>query len=114
MRLFFLPLLSLVLIMAHLALFSAQSPVKENPITDKAKEAAFKVLQTKCNVCHKKQNPFKIFSLRNMERHASKIHEQVFVLKRMPKPNGLPLTEAETSALTIWLTSLGEMQAETY
>lgn len=37
------------------------------------KQAAFEVLKTKCNVCHRKKNPFRIFSLKNMDRHAPRI-----------------------------------------
>lgn len=80
------------------------SPVVNNPEPD-VKAAAFEILQLKCNVCHKKQNPFKVFSLKNMDKHAPKIYKQVFVYKRMPKGNQIQLTEAEYQTLSTWLNS---------
>ena len=69
------------------------------------KGVAFEVLKAKCNVCHKKQNPFKVFSLKNMDKHAPKIYKQVFVYKRMPKGNQTKLTDKEYQALKNWLKS---------
>jgi len=69
------------------------------------KDEAFEVLESKCNVCHRKQNPFKIFSLKNMNKHAPKIHQQVFVLKRMPKGDEIKLTKEEYQTLKKWLQS---------
>lgn len=66
------------------------------------KKEALAVLQTKCNVCHRKQNPFKIFKEKNMERLAPKIYEQVFIKKRMPKA-GQTLTDEERNTLKQWL-----------
>ena len=66
------------------------------------KEEALVVLENKCNVCHKKQNPFKVFKESNMSKHAPKIYEQVFVKKRMPRP-GQTLTDNERSTLSAWL-----------
>lgn len=93
--------------------------IKDNPDTQKlpiyfinqpvctvesdAKQAAFQILKTKCNVCHKKKNPFKIFSWKNMERHAKKIHKQVFVYRRMPKGDSIKLSEKEYQTLRNWL-----------
>lgn len=68
----------------------------------KLKQEALSVLQNKCNVCHKKQNPFKVFKEANMSKHAPKIYEQVFVKKRMPRP-GQILTDNERSILSEWL-----------
>ena len=73
---------------------------------DSIQQRALNVLTTRCNVCHKKQNPFKIFSTKNMVRHAPKIHHQVFVLKRMPKGNAKPLTAEESNILKTWLFTL--------
>ena len=67
------------------------------------KQKVLGILKAKCNVCHKKQNPFKVFSERNMERHAPKIYEQVFVKRRMPKGNEITLTEEEYGILKQWL-----------
>lgn len=69
------------------------------------KAAAFEVLNAKCNVCHRKQNPFKVFSLKNMEKHAPKIYKQVFVYRRMPKGDRIKLTEEEYETLKKWLKS---------
>jgi uncharacterized membrane protein len=76
-------------------------PYKET--VDSIKEKAYTVLNNKCNICHRKQNPFKIFSLRNMDRYAQKIEEQVFILKRMPKGNEIKLTNFEKESLQNWL-----------
>ncbi|MFK7774634.1 MAG: hypothetical protein AB8F94_21015 [Saprospiraceae bacterium] len=69
------------------------------------KKAAFQILKSKCNVCHKKKNPFKIFTLKNMDRHAKKIHKQVFVYRRMPKGDSVKLTDEEYQTLKNWLQS---------
>ncbi len=69
------------------------------------RQKALTVLQEKCNVCHKKQNPFKVFSLKNMDKHAPKIYKQVFVYQRMPKGNKIKLTEEESQNLRNWLKS---------
>lgn len=69
------------------------------------KEEAYNILKSKCNSCHKRQNPFKIFSLKNMNRHAKKIHKQVFVYERMPKGNKVKLTKEEYQTLKNWLKS---------
>ena len=75
-----------------------------NPSNDLAEEA-LNILKAKCNVCHRKQNPFKIFSQKNMKKHAPKIYEQVFVKKRMPKGDEIKLTEEEAQTLKEWLKS---------
>ncbi|MFK7772576.1 MAG: hypothetical protein AB8F94_10565 [Saprospiraceae bacterium] len=69
------------------------------------KKAAFQILKSKCNVCHKRKNPFKIFTLKNMDRHAKKIHKQVFVYRRMPKGDSIKLTDEEYKTLKNWLQS---------
>jgi len=70
------------------------------------KKQVFHILDLKCNACHRKQNPFRVFSLKNMERHAARIYKQVFVLRRMPKGNGIILTEQEYQTLKRWLKTL--------
>jgi uncharacterized membrane protein len=72
------------------------------PTTD-LKTKTFKILDNKCNVCHKKRNPFMVFKPKNMERRAKKIHHQVVVTKRMPKGNEYPLTKEEYATLLKWL-----------
>lgn len=69
--------------------------------TDEIKSAALEVLQTKCNTCHIKQNPGKVFTDANMNSLASKINQQVFVKKRMPR--GKRLTTEEDIILQNWL-----------
>ena len=69
------------------------------------KTDAFKILQTKCNVCHRVKNPGKVFTLNNMSSLAPKIYKQVFIKKRMPK-NGAKLTEAEKQTLLNWLETI--------
>lgn len=67
------------------------------------KESAYEILDSKCNTCHRKQNPFKVFSYKNMEKHAPKIYKQVFVKRRMPKGNEHHLTKEEYDVLEQWL-----------
>ena len=73
--------------------------VNENP----KKTAALKILQNKCNVCHKKRNPFMIFKEKNMNKRAKRIYKQVFVKKRMPKGDEIKLTLEEYKILEEWL-----------
>lgn len=65
--------------------------------------AVLRILETKCNQCHRRQNPFMIFKERNLEKRAKKIYRQVFELKRMPKGDEYTLTEKEYRTLRQWL-----------
>ena len=47
-----------------------------------------------------------IFNERNMDKRVSKIEKQVFVLKRMPKEGGLPLTTKDYAILKSWIESI--------
>ncbi|HCX20711.1 MAG: hypothetical protein CMB80_07690 [Flammeovirgaceae bacterium] len=67
------------------------------------KTQAYNILRHKCNGCHKKQNPFMVFSEKNMSKRSEKIYEQVFVKQRMPKGNEVKLTNEEYSLLKNWL-----------
>ena len=67
------------------------------------KEEVFKILDTKCNVCHRKQNPFRVFKLKNMDKNAKRIYKQVFVYRRMPKGGEIQLTEEEYQTLKKWI-----------
>lgn len=67
------------------------------------KQVAFQILNTKCNVCHRRKNPFMVFSMKNMERRAAKIYKQVIITKRMPKGNQIKLTNEEYTRLKQWL-----------
>jgi len=71
--------------------------------TDDLKTEALNILNTKCNTCHRKQNPFMLFNERNMVKRAPKIHYQVFVARRMPKGNKISLTTEEYTTLKNWL-----------
>ncbi len=71
------------------------------------KTQAFNILENKCNVCHRKQNPFMIFSEKNMDKRAKKINKMVFVYKRMPKGDYIKLTTEEQTVLKDWISSLG-------
>lgn len=70
------------------------------------KEKAFKILKNKCNVCHKRKNPFMIFKLKNIDKRSKKIYNQVFVKKRMPKGTKIKLTTKEYETLLTWITSV--------
>ncbi len=91
---------------------AALTPISEKRIDDKLdadaelEEVAFQILKTKCNVCHRKRNRFKIFSRKNRNKHALKIYKQVFVYRRMPKGNKIKLTEEEYQTLKNWLKQL--------
>lgn len=65
--------------------------------------AAYRILDLKCNSCHRKRNPFLIFRPKNIDRRADRIYRAVFVGKRMPKAGGEPLTPAESDTLKRWL-----------
>jgi len=58
--------------------------------------AAYRILDSKCNSCHRKRNPLLIFRPKNMDRRANRIYCAVFVSKRMPKVGGEPLTPADS------------------
>ena len=107
LKTFFKPLAFVVGIVA-IAAWRQPIPTSSNTTksvqVDTLKQAALSVLQTKCNVCHRKQNPFKVFSVKNMEKHAPKIHKQVFVKQRMPKGD-IKLTAMEYSTLKEWLST---------
>lgn len=67
------------------------------------KKEAFLILDTKCNVCHRKQNPFMVFKEKNMSKRAKKIYQMVFVERRMPKGDEIRLTNEEYNTLEKWL-----------
>ena len=85
--------------------FKGNDPIASNSIKY-LKQEAFQILEAKCNVCHRRQNPFMIFSVKNMERRASKIYKQVFISKRMPKGDQVKLTSNEHAILKEWLINL--------
>ena len=75
-------------------------------MVESPKSAAYKILVAKCNVCHRKKNPRKVFTLANMEDLSPKIFKQVFVKKRMPKGKENNLSSAEYALLKEWLLTL--------
>ncbi|WP_212003280.1 hypothetical protein [Chitinophaga sp. HK235] len=92
-----------LIILFTLMIFAAAVNATPRPVPEEDKEKALLVLQTKCNVCHTRNNPFRIFNSRNMERNASAIYTQVFVKGRMPKGDDIKLTEGERETLKKWL-----------
>ena len=108
-------LLIVGLLISHFHLFSAfRSPEEsinafnESPVDASLidlKEEVFEILNSKCNACHRKQNPFKLFSLKNMDKNAPKIYQQVFIKQRMPKGDKVKLTDQESLTLKKWLKS---------
>jgi len=79
--------------------------VEQLAIHDDVSARALEVLKTKCNVCHVKQNPRKVFTRENMRSLAPKIHRQVFIKKRMPRGKKIKLTDEEYQILSTWITS---------
>ena len=77
--------------------------IKSNPAL---KLEVFEILNSKCNVCHRWQNPFMVFKLKNMENRAKKINRMVFIERRMPKGNKIKLTSEEYTRLKNWLSTL--------
>ena len=71
--------------------------------SDPLKKAAFGILDEKCNVCHRKKNPFMVFNSKNMSKRAPKIYKMVFVERKMPKGNEVRLTNEEYIKLEKWL-----------
>lgn len=78
--------------------------------TTTIKSKAFAVLDQKCNVCHTRQNPKRVFTPENMEGYAEKIHLQVFVKKRMPRGRQIVLTDEEKKNLMSWLKTFPGIQ----
>ena len=101
-------------IMSAAVLMSTKACPKTTPYTttqklvvdESLKKQAFSILKNKCNSCHIKKNPFMVFSEKNMTKRAPKINKQVFVLQRMPKKEGTPLTANEYNTLKTWIESL--------
>ena len=78
-----------------------RATAKQEDSSIKAK--AFSILETKCNFCHNRQNPRKVFTSENMDGHAGNIYRQVFVWRRMPKNNAVTLSSEEQETLKRWL-----------
>mgnify|MGYP006293983061 CR=1 FL=1 len=106
---FFLSLLLLV----NLVFAEQLKPNQEREImafsnahNEQLEARVIKILDSKCNICHRKQNPFMVFNERNMKRRAEKINRMVFKEKRMPKGNEIRLSNEEYATLEAWLFTL--------
>jgi uncharacterized membrane protein len=69
----------------------------------KLNKEALDILEVKCNACHRRQNPFMVFNLKNMEKRAPKIYKMVFIDRRMPKGDEFRLSNEEYNKLEKWL-----------
>ena len=76
-----------------------------NYSAENTKNVAFQILNNKCNVCHRKRNRRRVFTLENMTKWANDINKQVFIKKRMPKGKNIKLTSQEYQALLTWISS---------
>ena len=98
-----------ILLAALILINQSKGEASKQPLTntslnnDTLKRAAFQVLETKCNVCHRKQNPFMVFKEKNLEKRAPKIYQMVFVERKMPKGDEIKLTNEEYATLEKWL-----------
>lgn len=81
------------------ALYTSNDTVKDTKAT------AFQILENKCNVCQKKRNKRRVFTLENMNTWANDINKQVFIKKRMPKGKKIKLTSQEYQDLLTWTSS---------
>ncbi|MEO1655831.1 MAG: hypothetical protein AAFU64_19980 [Bacteroidota bacterium] len=75
-------------------------------LSDDQKKEVFSILDAECQVDHRKEKPFMVFSKKKRERRAPKMHKQVFVKRRMPKGNQIRLTEQEYATFSEWLNTL--------
>ena len=107
-----LPILQMIgLVTAYLvslSSFQVLDPMRDmsssiSALDEKLKKASFKILDTKCNICHRKKNPFMVFNEKNMTKRAKKIYRMVFVERKMPKGNEVRLTNEEYVTLEKWL-----------
>jgi len=101
----------IIVCMAILVSTGVATAAHPNPATrqkdEGIKDRALVVLQSKCNVCHQRQNPGKVFTVDNMETHAPKIYKQVFVKQRMPRGNTIKLSQDDKDTLLRWLEAAG-------
>ena len=77
--------------------------ILEQTISTPEKKAAFEILENHCNECHKDKKKKYIFTEENMTSFATKIHQQVYVKKKMPKGELFPLSVKEEATLLKWL-----------
>ncbi|QSE98796.1 hypothetical protein [Fulvivirga lutea] len=93
----------IIILLTHM--IKAEAPAKHQPfaINTTLSAEVMSLLEAKCNSCHRKKNPFMVFTKKNMNKRAGKIYKQVFVKKRMPK--GSKLSYSESELLKAWLES---------
>jgi uncharacterized membrane protein len=77
--------------------------ILEQTISATNKKAAFEILENHCNECHKDKKKKYVFTEENMSSFATKIHQQVYVKKKMPKGELFPLSVKEEATLLNWL-----------
>jgi uncharacterized membrane protein len=104
----------IILLLVVLTLNTAFGRVPYNQVVydSTVRDSALKILVEKCNVCHRRQNPRKVFTENNMDELAPAVYKQVFVKKRMPRGNTIKLTEAEQQALLDWLKTRSDLNDE--
>ncbi len=89
----------------HLSV-ATQNETTTLPDTDhKLMKEAFDILDTKCNGCHRKRNPFMVFNEKNMTKRAPKIYRAVFIERKMPKGSEVRLSKEEYFKLEKWLST---------
>jgi uncharacterized membrane protein len=98
-------ILTFTIILSMSSYYSYQSGAAtlDGQVDNDLKSSALTILKNKCNVCHRSQNPKKIFTSDNMESYATKIYRQVFIKRRMPKGDMIKLTADEEQLLKRWL-----------
>ncbi len=69
------------------------------------KDKAYKILESKCNICHRKRNRRRVFTKENMDTWANDIYKQVFIKKRMPSGKKVKLSPDEYQDLLTWITN---------
>lgn len=72
---------------------------------DSLQQVTYGILDAKCNVCHRKKNPFMVFNQKKMVKQAKRIYKAVFIAQRMPKGDKIRLTNEEYATLKKWLST---------
>ncbi len=100
-------LLAGIIVAALIVLTAFRGSIRANTSgispNDSLKKEVFIILDTKCNSCHLKQNPFMVFREKTLDRRASKIYKAVFIDRRMPKGKETKLSLEEYTKLESWL-----------
>jgi len=94
---------ALIIIISAILKAGTPKNIENYPSNTPPAEEIANLLETKCNSCHRKKNPFMVFNKKNMNKRAKIIYDQVFVKKRMPK--GSKLSDSESALLKNWLES---------